>query len=93
MNEIGLDPGIDHLTAMKLFDEVKEKGGQITSFISWCGGLPAPEASGNPLGYKFSWSPRGVLLAGLNSAKFKKGGKVRIFLVSRLSLCNSSFCS
>ncbi|KAJ3217080.1 hypothetical protein HDU67_008549 [Dinochytrium kinnereticum] len=75
LNEIGLDPGIDHLTAMKLFDEVKEKGGEISSFISWCGGLPAPEASGNPLGYKFSWSPKGVLLAGLNSASFKKDGR------------------
>ncbi|KAI8847219.1 Saccharopine dehydrogenase-domain-containing protein [Chytridium lagenaria] len=76
LNEIGLDPGIDHLTAMKLFDEVKERGGQITSFVSWCGGLPAPEASNNPLGYKFSWSPKGVLLAGLNSALFKKNGKI-----------------
>ncbi|KAJ3330264.1 hypothetical protein HDU76_006052, partial [Blyttiomyces sp. JEL0837] len=76
MNEVGLDPGIDHMTAMKLFDSVKAKGGEITSFISWCGGLPAPEASGNPLGYKFSWSPRGVLLAALNSAKYKMGGKL-----------------
>ena len=76
LNEVGLDPGIDHLTAMKLFDHVKKSGGSITSFISWCGGLPAPEASGNPLGYKFSWSPKGVLLAGLNSARFKKNGKV-----------------
>ncbi|KAJ3235224.1 hypothetical protein HDU78_005295 [Chytriomyces hyalinus] len=76
INEIGLDPGIDHLTAMKAFDEVKAKGGKITSFVSWCGGLPAPEASNNPLGYKFSWSPRGVLLAGLNSAVFKRDGKI-----------------
>ncbi len=74
MNEIGLDPGIDHLTACQMFDEVKEKGGQINSFVSWCGGLPAPEFSNNPLGYKFSWSPKGVLLAGLNSAKFKRNG-------------------
>ncbi|KAJ3105261.1 hypothetical protein HDU97_008284 [Phlyctochytrium planicorne] len=76
LNEIGLDPGIDHLTAMKLFDEVRERGGEISSFVSWCGGLPAPEASGNPLGYKFSWSPKGVLLAGLNSAKYKMDGKL-----------------
>ncbi|KAJ3338033.1 hypothetical protein HDU91_001330 [Kappamyces sp. JEL0680] len=75
MNEIGLDPGIDHLTACQMFDEVKEKKGQITSFVSWCGGLPAPEVSNNPLGYKFSWSPKGVLLAGLNSAHFKRDGK------------------
>ncbi|KAI8820791.1 Saccharopine dehydrogenase-domain-containing protein [Fimicolochytrium jonesii] len=76
LNEVGLDPGIDHLTAMQLFDEVKEKGGKITSFVSWCGGLPAPEASNNPLGYKFSWSPKGVLLAGLNSAHFKRDGEI-----------------
>jgi alpha-aminoadipic semialdehyde synthase len=76
LNEIGLDPGIDHLTACQLFDEVKSKGGRITSFVSWCGGLPAPECSNNPLGYKFSWSPRGVLLAGLNPAIFKKDGKI-----------------
>ena len=60
---------------MEMFDKVKSKGGVITSFVSWCGGLPAPEVSNNPLGYKFSWSPKGVLLAGLNSAKFKRNGK------------------
>ena len=76
MNEIGLDPGIDHLTAMETFDNVKNNGGVITSFISWCGGLPAPQASNNPLGYKFSWSPKGVLLAGLNSAKYKWDGHI-----------------
>lgn len=76
LNELGLDPGIDHLTAMQLFDHVKAEGGRISSFVSWCGGLPAPEASGNPLGYKFSWSPKGVLLAGLNSAKYKWDGKL-----------------
>ncbi|OAJ37405.1 saccharopine dehydrogenase [Batrachochytrium dendrobatidis JEL423] len=76
VNEVGLDPGIDHLTACQLFNQVKSAGGRITSFVSWCGGLPAPEASNNPLGYKFSWSPKGVLLAGLNSAKFKMDGKV-----------------
>ncbi|KAG0359381.1 Saccharopine dehydrogenase-domain-containing protein [Gamsiella multidivaricata] len=71
MNEIGLDPGIDHLSAMKMIDEVKSEGGKVTSFVSWCGGLPAPEASNVPLSYKFSWSPRGVLTAGLNDAKFR----------------------
>lgn len=75
INEIGLDPGIDHLTACQMFDHVKGKGGVITSFVSWCGGLPAPEVSNNPLGYKFSWSPRGVLTAGLNSAKFLRDGE------------------
>ncbi len=61
LNEIGVDPGIDHMSAMQIIDDVHRKGGEITSFRSWCGGLPAPEANTNPFGYKFSWSPRGVL--------------------------------
>lgn len=76
MNEIGLDPGIDHLYAIKTIEEVHKAGGKITSFLSYCGGLPAPEASDNPLGYKFSWSSRGVLLALRNAAKYYKDGKV-----------------
>ncbi|KAF0543804.1 Saccharopine dehydrogenase [Gigaspora margarita] len=76
MNEIGLDPGIDHLFAVKTINEVHEAGGKIISFISYCGGLPAPEASNNPLGYKFSWSSRGVLLALKNSAKFYQDGEI-----------------
>jgi len=75
MNEIGLDPGIDHLYAIKTIDEVHAKGGKIKQFLSYCGGLPAPECSGNPLGYKFSWSSRGVLLALLNSASYLSEGK------------------
>ncbi|GJC94788.1 saccharopine dehydrogenase [Colletotrichum higginsianum] len=69
MNEIGLD-------AVKTIEEVHQEGGKITSFLSYCGGLPAPESSGNPLGYKFSWSPRGVLLALRNAASFYQDGKV-----------------
>lgn len=76
MNEIGLDPGIDHLYAVKTIDEVHQAGGKILSFLSYCGGLPAPEASDNPLGYKFSWSSRGVLLALRNAAKVYQGGKI-----------------
>ncbi|KAI1919482.1 saccharopine dehydrogenase (NADP+, L-glutamate-forming) [Ophidiomyces ophidiicola] len=76
MNEIGLDPGIDHLYAVKTISEVHEEGGKITSFLSYCGGLPAPECSDNPLGYKFSWSSRGVLLALRNDAKYYKDGKI-----------------
>lgn len=76
MNEIGVDPGVDHLYAVKTIDEVHAAGGQIKSFLSYCGGLPAPEASNNPLGYKFSWSSRGVLLALRNAAKFYKDGKI-----------------
>ncbi|XP_003487153.1 alpha-aminoadipic semialdehyde synthase, mitochondrial [Bombus impatiens] len=70
LNEVGLDPGIDHLLALECFDNVKQAGGKIESFVSWCGGLPAPECSSNPLRYKFSWSPRGVLLNTLSSARF-----------------------
>jgi len=76
MNEIGLDPGIDHLYAVKTIEEVHAAGGKILSFLSYCGGLPAPEDSDNPLGYKFSWSSRGVLLALLNAAKYYQDGKV-----------------
>lgn len=76
MNEIGVDPGVDHLYAVKTIDEVHAAGGKIKSFLSYCGGLPAPEASNNPLGYKFSWSSRGVLLALRNAAKFYQSGKI-----------------
>lgn len=76
LNEIGVDPGIDHMSAMKVIHEVERKGGKIASFMSWCGGLPAPEANDNPFGYKFSWSPKGVLLAGRNPARFQKGGQI-----------------
>lgn len=76
MNEIGLDPGIDHLYAVKMIDSVHQAGGLITGFISYCCGLPAPECSNNPLGYKFSWSSRGVLLALLNAAKLYSNGKL-----------------
>ncbi|KAI9220705.1 Saccharopine dehydrogenase-domain-containing protein [Blastocladiella britannica] len=75
MNEVGLDPGIDHLTAKQFVDDVRANGGQVEGFTSWCGGLPAPEDSGNALGYKFSWSPRGVLLAAMNSAVYMKDGQ------------------
>jgi saccharopine dehydrogenase (NADP+, L-glutamate forming) len=70
LNELGLDPGIDHMEAMRVIHQVHERGGKIRSFISFCGGLPAPEANTNPYGYKFSWSPVGVLLAGKNSAEY-----------------------
>lgn len=76
MNEIGLDPGIDHLYAIKTIEEVHAQNGKIKSFLSYCGGLPAPESSDNPLGYKFSWSSRGVLLALRNSASYWKDGKI-----------------
>ncbi len=76
LNEIGLDPGIDHMSAKKIIDEAHQKGGQVVSFKSYCGGIPAPDANDNPLGYKFSWSPRGVLMAGRNSARYLENGKI-----------------
>lgn len=75
LNEIGVDPGIDHMSAMRIIDDVKKRGGKVISFRSYCGGLPAPEANNNPWGYKFSWSPRGVCTAGKNSALYLKDGK------------------
>lgn len=76
LNEVGLDPGIDHFLALELIKDVHERGGSIESFISYCGGLPAPEFSGNPLRYKFSWSPFGVLLNTLSPAKYLNRGQI-----------------
>lgn len=79
LNEVGVDPGVDHLYAIKKIEEVHAKGGLIKEFYSYCGGLPAPEHADNPLGFKFSWSPRGALLSQFNSAHFLAGGnKVEI---------------
>lgn len=75
LNELGLDPGLDHMEAMRIIHEIEEAGGQVESFTSFCGGLPAPEANTNPFGYKFSWSPIGVLRASKNQAKYLKDGQ------------------
>jgi saccharopine dehydrogenase-like NADP-dependent oxidoreductase len=64
MNEIGVDPGIDHMSAMRIIDDIRAKGGEITCFKSYCGGLIAPESDNNPWNYKFTWNPRNVVLAG-----------------------------
>ena len=72
--EAGLDPGIDHMSARRMIDGIHERGGVVTSFSSVCGGLPAPEAANNPLGYKFSWSPWGALAAARNSARYVRDG-------------------
>jgi saccharopine dehydrogenase-like NADP-dependent oxidoreductase len=79
LNEIGLDPGIDHMTAMRIIDHIHGKGGKVEEFYSLCGALPAPESADNPFRYKFSWSPKGVILASRNSAHYlKKGRKIYI---------------
>ncbi len=64
MNEMGVDPGIDHMSAMRIIDSIKDQGGEITGFKSYCGGLIAPESDNNPWNYKFTWNPRNVVLAG-----------------------------
>lgn len=75
--EMGLDPGIDHMSAMQIIHDIRERGGKIKEFVSVCGGLPAPEANDNPFGYKFSWSPKGVLIAGKSAARYIDGGAVK----------------
>jgi saccharopine dehydrogenase (NADP+, L-glutamate forming) len=75
LNEIGVDPGFDHMSAMRVIDAARLRGGRIVAFRSYCGGLPAPEANDNPFGYKFSWAPRGVLLAGCNRAHYLLDGR------------------
>lgn len=76
LNEIGLDPGLDHMSAMSAILRLKDEGWRLRSFRSCCGGLPAPDANTNPWGYKFSWSPRGVLAAGRNAAKWIENDKI-----------------
>ncbi len=78
MNEIGLDPGIDHMSAMKVLDEIRSKGGKMILFESFCGGLVAPESDNNLWNYKFTWAPRNVVLAGQGgAAKFIQEGKYK----------------
>ena len=76
INECGVDPGLDHMSAMRVIHGVQSAGGTVTSFRSYCGGLPAPEANTNPIGYKFSWAPRGVLVAATNPARYREDGQV-----------------
>ncbi|KAF3439754.1 hypothetical protein FNV43_RR18032 [Rhamnella rubrinervis] len=75
LGEMGLDPGIDHMMAMKMIDQAHVRRGSIRSFTSYCGGLPSPEAANNPLAYKFSWSPAGAIRAGRNPATYRSNGE------------------
>lgn len=75
--EMGLDPGIDHMSAKKMIDEIEAEGGRIVSFISHCGGLVAPESDDNPWHYKISWNPRNVVMAGKAGAIFKQDGEIK----------------
>jgi saccharopine dehydrogenase-like NADP-dependent oxidoreductase len=85
MNEIGVDPGIDHMSACKIMEEIKEKGGVLTSFKSYCGGLIAPHCDDNPWNYKFTWNPRNVVLAGQGSAaKYIENGEYKYIPYTQL---------
>lgn len=76
LNEIGLDPGIDHMSAMKIIDNIVNQNGKVLSFRSYCGGLPDMQHNNNPFGYKFSWSPRGVVMAGRNNGQYLENGEI-----------------
>lgn len=76
LNEIGLDPGIDHMSAMRIIDHIHNKGGKVDEFYSFCGALVAPEVEKNPFNYKFTWAPKGVVMAGNNDGKYLMKGQV-----------------
>lgn len=85
MNEIGVDPGMDHMSAKKVLDEIEDAGGVLDSFESFTGGLVAPESDNNPWNYKFTWNPRNVVLAGQGSAaKFIQKGKYKYIPYTKL---------
>ncbi|RZT91110.1 saccharopine dehydrogenase-like NADP-dependent oxidoreductase [Ancylomarina subtilis] len=77
LNELGVDPGIDHMSAMKIIDEIKAKGGELLSFRSYCGGILAPSCSTNIWQYKFTWNPRNVVTAGQGVATYKEKGQYK----------------
>ena len=85
LNEMGLDPGIDHMSAKKIIDDIIDKGGELTGFESYTGGLVAPESDNNPWNYKFTWNPRNVVLAGQGgAAKFIQEGKYKYIPYNKL---------
>ena len=75
LNECGLDPGIDIISTLSMLEDIRKRGGIVKSYESYCGALPAPEASRNEMGYKFSWSPRGVLMAVQRPCSFRWSGQ------------------
>lgn len=82
--ECGLDPGIDHMSAMEVIDRLRDEGCELKSFKSYTGGLVAPESNDNPWGYKFSWNPRNVILAGQGTARYIQEGKYKYLPYNRL---------
>lgn len=84
LNEMGLDPGIDHMDTMRILSKVKAKGGNIISLRSFGGGLVTPDCDDNPWGYKITWNPMNVVIAGMASARYVKDGKLKIVPYNRL---------
>jgi len=84
MGEMGLDPGIDHMSAMQTIDRIKKEGGKLKAFKSFTGGLIAPESDDNPWHYKFTWNPRNVVLAGQGTAQYLDNGKLKFIPYNRL---------
>ena len=85
LNELGLDPGIDHMSAKKIIDDVELSGGKVIGFESFTGGLVAPESDDNPWNYKFTWNPRNVVLAGQGgAAKYIQDGKYKYIPYNKL---------
>lgn len=82
--EMGLDPGIDHMSALKMIDDIQAKGATIVSFKSYCGGLVAPESDDNPWHYKISWNPRNVVLAGKGTAQYYHDNKISLIPYNRI---------
>lgn len=82
--EMGLDPGIDHMSAMQLIDEIRAAGGHITSFKSHCGGLVAPESDDNPWHYKISWNPRNIVMAGKAGAHYRENNEEKLLNYEQL---------
>lgn len=76
LNEVGVDPGIDHMSAMRIIDYIHKKNGKVEEFYSCTGALVAPEVEKNPFNYKFTWAPKGVVMAGNNDGKYLKNGKI-----------------
>jgi saccharopine dehydrogenase-like NADP-dependent oxidoreductase len=84
MGEMGLDPGIDHMSAMRHINDIKSRGGKLLAFRSYTGGLIAPESDTNPWRYKFTWNPRNVVLAGQGTAQYQRQNKMKFIPYSRL---------
>ena len=84
LNEIGVDPGIDHMSAMAVIDNIKQRGGVLTSFKSFCGGLVHPDYDDNPWKYKFTWNPRNVILAGQGVARYIQHGDHKYLSYNKL---------